>query len=359
MNTQERITAEAAAWAVRVEAGLDGAGQDAFLQWLTDDPRHGDEYERQRARWARLDILADWRPEHAETPNRDLLAPAARRIFPWRRRSRAWLPWLSLAGAAAAVAACAVIVLHPARTDAPAAPPRAAAQPVEIAVAREPIPSIEQRKLEDGTVVELNRCSAITVLYSATERLVRLDRGEANFQVAKDTERPFVVDVDGVRVRAVGTSFNVRRGDAAVEVLVTMGTVAVDAPPGVPATGNTDARESTYVEAGQMAVVSLDTRAPELLVEEVAVEKIDTILAWHPQLLDITELPLSDVVEEFNKRNAPICLVIADAELARTVVSATLRSDQVENFVRLLEAGFGVKAERAGNRVTLRKRQRE
>jgi transmembrane sensor len=42
-------------------------------------------------------------------------------------------------------------------------------------------------------------------------RQVKLDRGEAWFQVAKDPQRPFVVESGPVRVRAVGTAFSVRR----------------------------------------------------------------------------------------------------------------------------------------------------
>ena len=56
----------------------------------------------------------------------------------------------------------------------------------------------------------MNRGADVSVLYTPTERRVRLDRGEANFKVAKANERPFFVLVGGFRVRAVGTEFNVR-----------------------------------------------------------------------------------------------------------------------------------------------------
>jgi len=74
--------------------------------------------------------------------------------------------------------------------------------------------------------------------------------------------------------------------------------------------------------------------------------------------LDFTATPLMGiVVASSNRHNAPIRIVIADTALARTEVSASMRSDNVEGFIRLLEAGFGRPRERDGDTITLRKAQ--
>ena len=52
-----------------------------------------------------------------------------------------------------------------------------------------------------------------------------------------------------------------------------------------------------------------------------------------------------DRAAEFNRRN-PVRIKIADAALCARRLSATLRSDNVEGFVRMLEADFGVAATR-------------
>jgi transmembrane sensor len=355
MNKQDEIISEAAKWAVRMDAGLGGAEQDAFLDWFTADPRHAAEYDRQRANWARLDILADWRPEHALRPNRDLLAPRKASIFGRLGKRRRVL----LGGAlTVAAAACACAVLLVIVTPKAADRARDGAAPAPTFSEAGMISSIEQSKLDDGTIVELNRGASITVMYTPTERYVKLEHGEVNFQVAKDPARPFIVNIGGVNVRALGTSFNVRRNNGAVEVLVTSGVVQVHAEDSPAAVAPMPAQEEAFVKAGQMAVVSLAAaQAPSLSVQTVASDKIEKLIAWRPRLLDITEQPLSSVVEEFNRCNAPIRLVIADPDLAKTEVSATMRSDQVENFVRLLEGDFRVKAERAGNLVTLYKKK--
>lgn len=356
MNEDKKIISEAAKWAIRVEAGLDGAEQDAFLDWFTADPRHAAEYDRQRTHWTRLDILADWRPMHAARPNRDLLAPGGgATLLGWLVKYRR-----AFAGGALAVAAATFALMYifvaPETGDAA----RDGAVFVPGASDSGMISSIEQSKLEDGTIVELNRGASITVMYTSTERYVKLHHGEVNFHVAKDPARPFIVNIDGVRVRALGTSFNVRRDRGAVEVLVTSGVVQVHSEVGeraaAPASGRL--QEDAFVKAGQLAVVSLAAHAPDLSVQTVASDKIENIIAWHPRQLDITEQRLANVVEEFNRRNSPIRLIIADPELGETEVSATLRSDQVENLVRMLEGGFRVKAERSGDIVTLRRNLR-
>ena len=59
--------------------------------------------------------------------------------------------------------------------------------------------------LSDGSVVTLNTNSELVVDFSEGRRDIRLSRGEANFDVAKNPDRPFVVRAgDGV-VWAVGT----------------------------------------------------------------------------------------------------------------------------------------------------------
>ena len=65
-------------------------------------------------------------------------------------------------------------------------------------------------KLADGTLVYLNSATRMKypVKFDGKERKVYLS-GEAYFEVAKDPERPFFVEMEGVEVRVYGTSFNV------------------------------------------------------------------------------------------------------------------------------------------------------
>jgi transmembrane sensor len=205
--------------------------------------------------------------------------------------------------------------------------------------------------LADGSRVLLNRGAAIRVEYSPAERRVRMERGEAQFDVEKNPRRPFVVDAGAVRVRAVGTAFDVRFGERTVSVLVTEGSVRLD---GMTRTMGTPPEASagpahavSVLAAGQQAEVSIDSGGPAPQVKTVSHEYIQRILAWQPQLLDFTAAPLSDIIAEFNRHNI-VQLTIVGPDLAALRISASFRSDNVDGFVSLLESSFGVQVERRG-----------
>src|SRR5262249_26695614 len=156
----------------------------------------------------------------------------------------------------------------------------------------------------------------VSVLFTAGERRVRLEKGEAHFQVAKNPARPFIVSAGAVDVRAVGTAFNVKLGAAAVDVLVTEGKVSVLEQGGAP--------EPVYLTVNQSTTLPLVPAATAAPVVELAAPDVAAQLAWQPRLLDFSATPLRGIVEEFNRHNAPYRLAIADPALASVPVSASL-----------------------------------
>jgi len=326
---------QAATWIIRQDRGLTATEQDEFLQWLASDARHAAALARHRRNWERLDLLGQWRPEHSPRPNRDLLAPPRAKVF---RFPRFWLTGLALAAAAAIVG----LVVWP-RISAPT--PKAVASGVT---------AIEEQTLSDGSVIQLNRGGAVTVNYTPAERRVQLVRGEAHFTVAKNHEWPFIVSAGGVDVRAVGTAFDVRLGQQAVEVLVTEGKVRVYRKNEAVAGGR--ATVVPELSLGQRVVVPLAAAGGRAAVAAVPPEQAAEVLAWQPRMLTFTATPLRGIVTEFNRCNAPVHLVIADADLAEIEMSAAMRSDNVEGFIRLLEASFEVRVERSGHTITLHRR---
>src|SRR3546814_11350330 len=80
-----------------------------------------------------------------------------------------------------------------------------------------------------------------------SHRDVVLERGRAQFDVAHAPQRPFTVHAGPGTVRAVGTQFQVRHQDDAVQVILLEGVVEVSAP----AAGGKDRRHSTILTPGQ------------------------------------------------------------------------------------------------------------
>lgn len=77
--------------------------------------------------------------------------------------------------------------------------------------------------LMDGTKIWLNSNSKLRypAKFGNGERKVQLE-GEAFFQVAKDSTHPFVVDVNTVKIKVLGTSFNVNSYDQEDQIVTTL-----------------------------------------------------------------------------------------------------------------------------------------
>ena len=303
------------------------------MQWLRENPAHGAEVAFLERAWKRLDALHQWHPAHSSQPNPDLLAP---------RRARKWLP-PSLLGLAAALMFAGIMWWSPDQSG-------DSRDRVVI------LPRPERMVLADGSLVELNAGAKIDVNFSPERRNVRLVSGEAHFTVAKDASRPFVVAADKYTVRAVGTAFTVHLKPEAVSVLVTEGNVQLDEVR-LRQDQSPASRELSRLAAGQSAIVRTQTLDPTPLVEvhDVTPEQIEQALAWQTMRLEFNDLPLRDVVAEFNRYNSRK-LLIEDRATGDIRVGGSFRADNVDPFIRLMDLGFQVSSTRRGNDVVLSRR---
>jgi transmembrane sensor len=202
--------------------------------------------------------------------------------------------------------------------------------------------------LNDGSVLELNSNTELSVRYTAAERRVHLLRGEAHFTVAKNPHRPFLVEAESIAVRAVGTAFNVRIGISDVEVLVTEGRVQLGDDRSV----WSPAAERPVLTLNERALIPTSPPAPGVpavftapLIEKIAPDAVREALAWQGARLVFVNEPLASVVAQFNRRNL-VQLVIADEELNAVPVGGSFRAENLDAFVRLLGSGNEIVAER-------------
>jgi transmembrane sensor len=211
--------------------------------------------------------------------------------------------------------------------------------------------------LRDGSTVHLDARSALRLDFSGHDRRVRLEAGQAHFEVAHDAAHPFIATAAGVAVRAIGTAFTVRLAATAVEVLVEEGRVEV--APATPPSANTTAPAAPppQLGAGERAVVVRADAAALPQIEKVEAPELREALAWHRRTVVLADVPLAEVVARFNRRNA-VQLVLADDALRDRRLGGVLALDQVEAFVALLERGGDIVAERrSAEEIVLRRRR--
>ncbi len=326
------IERKAADWAIRFDRGLTAEEQDAYSQWLAEDPRHRDAIALYRWGWDEFDRLAGLQTTQHAQIDPDLLAPG-------NRFSRRPLLVKGLFAAIPLAASIAIMafVFWPDRAPIPT--PFASKAAIEL------IARIEQKTLDDGSVIELNRGAVVETQYTPEFRRVTLVRGEANFEVAKDPERPFVVNVAGIDVRAVGTQFNVRLINDTVDVIVSEGIVSLSAKELL--RNGEVAIEEPFLEVGQRAVMKLGD-APHLDVTRLSALEMDRELGWQPRLMDFDDVRMTEIVAAFNRSNE-VQLVLGDDALKEIQLSYSFWSDNVEGFVRLMESSFGMRAEWQGS----------
>ena len=325
------IAQQASEWFALLDAGLTVRQQEEFTRWLQADERHAQIFGELEETWSRLGKLREIGPVATVPPER---SPGRQKVI-----------WLSGALAASAAAVLAALAWWPAAEPTPA--PFATVASTDIGMMR-------RLELPDGSVVRLNTDSAVTVRFTATERQVKLVRGEAHFQVAKNPARPFVVSIGQVAVRAVGTAFDIRMRPEAVEVLVTEGKVRVDdAARGKTLLATVSANETPLLKAGERALIAMETVPGPAAVKAVPPEEIGQTLAWEEGRLEFVATPLAEIVAEFNRYNRHK-LVIADARLAARPFGGTFAMGDSDELVRLLEADFGSRAERGETETTLR-----
>ncbi|WP_282124962.1 FecR family protein [Marinifilum flexuosum] len=144
--------------------------------------------------------------------------------------------------------------------------------------------------LTDGTKVYLNSMSALKfpTKFSGKTREVELT-GEAYFEVAKDREHPFLVNVSGTRIEVLGTSFNVKAYSDENEIVTTLveGSVKVNA---------SEIGKSTLLKPGQQAVV--DDKRGGILVQDV---DVDLFTSWKEGVFLFKAKRLEDIMNELTR----------------------------------------------------------
>ncbi|MFO7551854.1 MAG: FecR domain-containing protein [Haliea sp.] len=185
--------------------------------------------------------------------------------------------------------------------------------------------------LADESTVFLNTDTVLAVSYSGKRRQIRLDRGEAIFDVRPDPERPFEVETGAGIVRVVGTRFALRSLDnERVRLAVSEGRVTVS--PGDAA----GAEAPSVLSAGEI----LDFDSSGLSSRASGVD-VEALMQWRSGIVSFSGEALPAVIREVsrytNKR-----IEFRGQDLSGLRVSGIFRVGEVDAFLEGLAAAFPV-----------------
>lgn len=201
---------------------------------------------------------------------------------------------------------------------------------------------IETVTLPDGSVVTLNANSTLRYPSEFKEetRTVELT-GEGFFEVERDPSHPFLVQAQAAEITVLGTSFNVKTSDAAIEVAVTTGKVRFS---GQPAEG-TPTRVD--LDAGEAAVYH-----PETETMEPKREGTGNAAFWKNRTLDYHNVQLESVIREVNQIY-PGEIQLANPALNSCPLTSTYQDKSLEEIAELVAATFNLEITQDGNTFIL------
>jgi transmembrane sensor len=308
---RQRIDMRAAEYVERRDSDAWTPGEEAELDiWLNQASAHRVAFLRLNASWKRTDRLVTLR------------SPRVEPMFPRRTayRQRPFKFAVALGLAIALGGAMAWYVLTP-RYDTYATT----------------VGGRETLTLRDGSRIEQNTDTVVRVAQIPGRRLVRLDKGEAFFQIRHDPSHPFVVVAAGHRLVDLGTKFSVRAEAGELKVALVEGSVRVETGSG---------QNERTLSPGEILLAT----AGNLSVKRRPLPALTTALAWRRGMLVFHETTLLDAAKEFNRYNETK-IVIRDPNAARETINGTLPANDLEEFSRMARNIFGLKTERRGNEI--------
>jgi len=200
----------------------------------------------------------------------------------------------------------------------------------------------EQRliNLSDGSSIYLNTNSAVSLGWDDHQRLIRLLKGQAYFNVVKDETRPFVVETAEASVTALGTEFEVfSHSTNAFAVTVSKHAVSVSLKN--PAFNNSmlvDENERLYYSGKGY----LESPMPVDLTQ---------INAWPRGKLIFQDKTMVDVAKELNRYSKAL-IVLKGEDIKQLTISGVFPANSSE-VINALKQAFRIKTIQVGPWLTI------
>lgn len=206
-------------------------------------------------------------------------------------------------------------------------------QTLNIASANE----VKADTLPDGSIAILNKNTFLSYpsSFKGKTRKVKL-KGEAFFDVKPNAEKPFVIDVNDVQVKVVGTSFNVRSFNGTTEVIVETGIVQV-------------------IKDGNMVELKAGERT-SLLQKDTIATKItsgDKLYNYYISKTFVCDnTPLWKLVEKLNEAY-DVNITIEKSAAGKLPLNVTFDEESLDTILEIISQTLLIKVSRNGNEIIL------
>lgn len=194
--------------------------------------------------------------------------------------------------------------------------------------------------LSDGTKVWMNAASTLKypTKFAADSRTI-FASGEIYLEVAKDAKRPFYVAIDGITIKVLGTSFNIRAYENENDTKVTLieGKIAAQ----------TNDKEYTLTPGKQLK------RGKTF--GGVGIRTVDPteIIAWTKGYYVFKKSRLQDVATTLQNWYGVTIMMTSEISSTTTYTGVVNKKESLDVFLRRLEEVSNVRCSRNGKFVTI------
>lgn len=183
--------------------------------------------------------------------------------------------------------------------------------------------------LADGSSVYLNSGSKLTFPQTfnyQAERQVTLE-GEGYFEVAKNKEQPFVVQANRLKIKVLGTKFNVDayNDNTSVSVALVEGSVELQ--------DNSGKHDNTPMSLAPNQIATLEVESQKLTKTDV--DDLNKYIAWINGRIVFFGDPIQTVVKKLSKWYN-VDIVISDKRLENYRFTGTFINEPLEQVLNVL-----------------------
>lgn len=196
--------------------------------------------------------------------------------------------------------------------------------------------------LSDSSIVWLKGNSSIIYLekFSDKERNVKLT-GEALFEVAKDTGRPFIIECGDLSAKVLGTSFNIKSNENDVEVFVLTGKVALSSK------GNSDA---LIVHPNEKAVYrAAGNHMSKVMAKE---KELAAKIEGTQYSMRFSATPIQEIIRRIEGK-FDVRVSLSDEKLNNCTITADFTDQSLERTLSMISETLGIGYEINNGHVTL------
>lgn len=195
--------------------------------------------------------------------------------------------------------------------------------------------------LPDGSTIVLNAESSLAYPEKFFDSIRQVTLvGEAFFDIKKDTSKPFIVDTEAIKIRVLGTSFNVKSypEDEKIETTLVTGKVEIV---------QRETEKQLILEPSQRAVFNKEIN--NILVDKVNSENV---IAWREGNLVFDQTPLKQVVSDLH-RKYNVEFVIGSDTLLQYRYTGEFNNLTLEEVLELLKISSPLDYKLKNNKVML------